>query len=581
MQVMKAVHLRAVAAALLYASPLFAATYYIDSATGIDTNTGMSTTAAWAHAPGMTGCAKNCLSHVVAPGDQFRFKGGSIWNSSSLPLTVGTSGQSGSPIYYGVNTSWFSGTNSGSVNTNGTQVIWASGNAFYPGSAWANGAITINGANYTIASVQGPYSLTLTTSAGSQSGVSYSNSLFQRPIFNNGFANGNDAIHLNSGVSYITIDSIEITGVLMTDAGSGASINIGGATNGNILIENMDIHNWNRCTGSGTPVSACTGAVTDNSFNEGGIYAAMYSGLSPANMIVQYSNIGDPENGGNIGSATRGIQTLIGNYLHDTTQACLHGCQLVHDNVVARIGNSFDPSEHGNIFYSDMFTQGGNSVSTATAYIYNNWIIDTQTQAADAQLYPNPGSSDVISSVSYYIFNNVISCTSANGCVTISGTNVDPFGLGSQTVHIYDWNNTYNLLSASTCVLVTNRGLSISSLDVRNLHCIQPSGGTLVNPVGTITYTDSNMLLQTTSTANGQGYAAPVWGPANGGTVGAGTNLSANCTGSLSALCNSTTLGGTIASPPPRGATWDIGAYSFSTSQVTLSPPSSIRAVVH
>lgn len=560
---------------------IFGATYYIDYTNGADTNNGTAEATPWAHAPGMVGCANNCASHTVTAGDSFIFHGGITWPFGTLPMTIETSGSSTSNVYYGVNTSWYNGTNSGTVTTNGTTVYWASGNAFYHGGAWNGGTITINGTNYTISSVLSPYALTLTTSAGTQASVPYSNSLFVRPVLNGSYDVGS-LISLSSGVSYITIDSLELRGDLMIGAAGGYnSIVVNGATNGNLIFENLDIHDWKYCTGSGIPSSVCSAALTDDSWNGGGIYFSMYSGLSSANIEVLYSNIGNPENGSNSGACIRGAQIVIGNYLHDCPQANLHGGQLIHDNTVYRVGLTFDSSEHTNIFYADCLDQQcGSSSSSLTSYIYNNWIIDVQGNANDAVIYPNPGSSGVSSSgtVTYYVFDNVVSCNTSNGCVATAGNNVDPYGLPSGAkAHIYDWNNTYDLAATGTCVLATARsGISITSLDVRNLHCIVPSGGATVTPNNVTTYTNSSLLLQTNTTANGQGYGAPSWGPANGSTVGAGTNLTSDCAESLVALCSSTTLGGTIASLNSRPSTgnWDEGAYSYAFSATPSIPPS-------
>jgi hypothetical protein len=61
----------------------------------------------------------------------------------------------------------------GTVNTSGTTVTWASGMHFQPW--WAAGsAINILGTTYTISSVVSATSITLTASAGSQTGVAYS-----------------------------------------------------------------------------------------------------------------------------------------------------------------------------------------------------------------------------------------------------------------------------------------------------------------------------------------------------------------------------------------------------------------------
>lgn len=61
---------------------------------------------------------------------------------------------------------------SGTVNTLGTAVTWVSGTTFVPDSAGLR--ITINGVVYTIATYNSSTSLTLTSTAGTQSAVSFS-----------------------------------------------------------------------------------------------------------------------------------------------------------------------------------------------------------------------------------------------------------------------------------------------------------------------------------------------------------------------------------------------------------------------
>jgi hypothetical protein len=62
----------------------------------------------------------------------------------------------------------------GTVNTSGTAVTWESGSQFVTGSAWVGLTITINGVPYVVASVSSATSLTLTATAGTQTGVAYS-----------------------------------------------------------------------------------------------------------------------------------------------------------------------------------------------------------------------------------------------------------------------------------------------------------------------------------------------------------------------------------------------------------------------
>ena len=100
---------------LIIAGSASASTHYI-AADGSDSNDGTSKTAPWQHAPGMPSCASSCASYKPVPGDQFIFRGGDTWHfGAGSPLIGGTwkwtwGGSSGSPIYIGVDETWFSGT---------------------------------------------------------------------------------------------------------------------------------------------------------------------------------------------------------------------------------------------------------------------------------------------------------------------------------------------------------------------------------------------------------------------------------------------------------------------------------------
>jgi Chitobiase/beta-hexosaminidase C-terminal domain len=113
---------------------------------------------------------------------------------------------------------------SGTVNTSGTSVTAVSGTPF--NSAWT-GTITINGTGYTIATINSATSATLTTSAGTQTGVAFSvvgspwlhypgmtnctsNCAAHTPTSGEGFiVRGGDTYHFgNSGASpYVGISS--------------------------------------------------------------------------------------------------------------------------------------------------------------------------------------------------------------------------------------------------------------------------------------------------------------------------------------------------------------------------------------
>ena len=64
---------------LMIATMAWSTTYYIDFVGGLNTNSGLSKTAAWKHAPAMAGFNGSYTHHA---GDRFIFKGGVTWPSS-------------------------------------------------------------------------------------------------------------------------------------------------------------------------------------------------------------------------------------------------------------------------------------------------------------------------------------------------------------------------------------------------------------------------------------------------------------------------------------------------------------------
>ena len=85
------------------------ATFFVDFASGSDSNSGLSKDAAWQYAPGMDNCTANCALIQLHSGDRVIFKGGVAWDASGFPMVVSASGASGNPIYYGVDPTWFAG----------------------------------------------------------------------------------------------------------------------------------------------------------------------------------------------------------------------------------------------------------------------------------------------------------------------------------------------------------------------------------------------------------------------------------------------------------------------------------------
>lgn len=82
-------------------------TYYIDWDGGSDANNGLTTSTAWKRAPRMKGYAG---SHPVpVAGDRFIFKGGVTWPHDALKLYITNSGTAANPIYYGIDSNYYTG----------------------------------------------------------------------------------------------------------------------------------------------------------------------------------------------------------------------------------------------------------------------------------------------------------------------------------------------------------------------------------------------------------------------------------------------------------------------------------------
>ena len=122
-----------------------------------------------------------CIFYAMYPGDTTN----SVYNNEiyNTPHPVflgnseGVSGNATNLYIYGNHfhdyANWnTTGSSTGVVSTSGTSVTWVSGNLLnfmQPG-----GTITINGSSYTIASINSSTSLTLTSTAGTQTNVAYS-----------------------------------------------------------------------------------------------------------------------------------------------------------------------------------------------------------------------------------------------------------------------------------------------------------------------------------------------------------------------------------------------------------------------
>ena len=82
-------------------------TYYIDHATGSDSNAGTSKGSPWKSHPFMPTWTGSGYAHAI--GDRFIFKGGVTWPNACFGFDISVAGNGTTSDYYGVDLTWFTG----------------------------------------------------------------------------------------------------------------------------------------------------------------------------------------------------------------------------------------------------------------------------------------------------------------------------------------------------------------------------------------------------------------------------------------------------------------------------------------
>lgn len=186
--------------------------------------------------------------------DGFRALGAASNHAAAIQFVgAGTSGGLWESIFNDLTFIGFNGPGVGTVNTSGTGVTWVSGTQF--SNSWAGLAIIINNMMYTITSVNSATSITLSSTAGTQTGVSYTqgaiidleaiSNVSPRPLdqFNNWTlikayrpANAGPDLELAGAIGQEIFDGCQFQG---NSQGDGNNVVIGGLTpNSAFLVPN-------------------------------------------------------------------------------------------------------------------------------------------------------------------------------------------------------------------------------------------------------------------------------------------------------------------------------------------------------
>ena len=520
------------------------------AANGSDTNNGTSESTPWLHAPGMSSCTGNCASNTPSGSTGYIFRGGDTWhfgNSSLTPYTNGWSwnwsgSSQTSPIYIGVDPTWYSG------------------------GAWArpiiNGDNPLNGC-----AGSGPCPVSSCPYAAI--GGSY-----------------NQLITFD-GKAYNVFDDFEFTGMCWnqsTTAGNNYIAYYGPSQSSStpyaFVAENLYVHGWTYTSGFGGAAAAVSGnasyccgvtqfSVFDGSDSDDLAMSFLGSNDSDA-WIVRY-NIFSHWGADTVSSDCHYINDNIFQYYNFGSG---HGDNLFCEGTWA--GGSSAP----NLFYNNIFryigTEYNQSISYVldlgtpsgqTDYVFNNIYHDSQPGSGGNGWIPAEGAKG-----SWVIFNNTASTeNSSAGCV-ICNTSSGPTAItavnnhwittgGESSVFQYTATVTESTPTYMTPTTATSQGY-VSSNDFAPTL----STNTTVTAAGT-------NETSTYCTAAVLGLAAAATECANGTSKAISYNTT-NHTVTYSGL--------TLVARPSTGS-WNTGAYQFGSGSTGSLPsaPANLTATVN
>lgn len=524
--------------------------YYI-SAAGSDSNNGTSEATPWLHAKGMPSCTAVCASTTPVAGNGFIFRGGDTWHKASgSPGTGGawTWGQSGtgpSPIYIGVDLTWFAGGSFARPILNEDNTITTSS----PGSC-----------------------------AHPDDGTTFVDF---------------------SGRSNIIFDGFEFTGDCTSGASDGNIVDQGTFT----IAERLYIHGWSMATTASDDSHVLLGRGNgNNANNQNRILFTVIDGADSTfgnvcttpGCVGSWTDTGGAATGWGMSTCWDVEYTII----RHTSQGLECGdASIFHDNLMEYI---FEPNfggRHGNVFevtisgagslctnfiaYNNITRNTNNGVNwwiqCPNYYIFNNvWENSGHFPPDGNGLLLSPPGASGTSVVHASIYNNTFQANSG--------------GAGPSNSATPGW------AAGSVATLANNH-----IMDFTTIGPFFPCTGS----GNTCTLTNGGgQVFQTTAVANGQGYVlANNYAPTSGGdaTVASSTNATSFCSsvpnGAAASACLSGTSGGVIetsnwggqfSSYPgitvnarPGSGSWDAGAFQFNSAPPPpVNPPAIGRILI-
>ncbi|HEX8817345.1 MAG TPA: hypothetical protein VF753_17760 [Terriglobales bacterium] len=407
-----------------------------------------------------------------------------------------------------------------------------------------------------------------------------------RPIFNcqgqicADVGNTGNMFFLAQWGSHVVVDNIEMTGLHTTTGQAFAYVKDYGSNN---VYQQLYLHGWSH--------SSTSNGDWDNAY--------VYSSNSGSNSCLHDSIIdGSDTTQDMLVALFAVVPCAYRNWIGYTTNGMEAVGWNIHDNTFGPIMTPFSGITHQN----HLFHFGPDAGQTAE-FIYNNFIFVTNLGSASGGAVSLWLNGNEGSNATAYSFNNLIYDVGPGNILNTSGHNSIEYG------GYVIFNNTFECGTDSNpggCDSGNAASGPMGTYASANNHYINNNGSTPVYCYTTYNpCTITTNLIQSISTANGQGYSSGSLYPfspqnANGGTVGAGTNQTSVCNtiaglnAAAGAACqNDTTLGvaentanHTVSStrtpnPRPGSGAWDAGAYEFSAADPPPNPPTGLTAVVN
>jgi hypothetical protein len=372
-------------------STLAATTHYISKSAGSDTNNGTSKSTPWAHLPGMAGATGGAASYSPVAGDQFILKGGDTWGSSDLGgVNLTYSGSSGSPIYIGVDQTWFAGaswtrpiwscqkTNCGDNSKTFSNVVWLAGNFLTLDN------IEITGYNF--------------DNNGGNIVATYGNNITVEHLYIHGWS------HASGSCGSGSQDPYAISMNWSNFAGEGT---------GNLFLQNIIDGSDSGDIGG----DYCFGGILHGNVVQQNVIRYVYNGMNGIFNVID-GNLIEFNNDSTTGDHC--------NMMYP--QGIFSGTTITIKNNVVR----HSVCSGG----TTVFTLANSSDPSYVAYLFNNVLYDNESNSDKGFSAGGPGTNGT-----FYFYNNTVA-TASGACIQ-NGSN------GSETVHY----GNFHCISGTVCNL--------------------------------------------------------------------------------------------------------------------------------